>query len=66
MTIHVASVRPDEDAYFLRIAAEVAARATCARAHVGAVLTLDKQVLATGYNGAVRGQRRGGDTIVAK
>jgi len=30
-------------------------RATCDRQHVGAVIVVDKQVVATGYNGSVRG-----------
>jgi dCMP deaminase len=41
--------------YFTRIAVEVATRATCPRKHVGAVLVRDKSILATGYNGSVRG-----------
>ncbi len=43
------------DEYFARIAAEVATRATCPRKHVGAVLVRDRSILATGYNGSVRG-----------
>lgn len=37
------------------IARTVATRATCPRASVGAVLTRDKRILTTGYNGAPRG-----------
>jgi len=48
-------MRPDWDAYFFRIAEDVAARATCDRKHVGAVLVRDHTILATGYNGAPRG-----------
>lgn len=33
----------------------VATRATCPRRRVGAVLVRDQRILATGYNGAVRG-----------
>lgn len=47
--------RKSWDAYFMDIAAVVATRATCDRAHVGAVIVMDKRVLATGYNGSVRG-----------
>jgi len=43
------------DEYFMRIAQLVATRSTCLRRHVGAVAVLDKRILATGYNGAVRG-----------
>jgi dCMP deaminase len=43
------------DVYFMRIAAEVATRATCDRKHVGAVIVRDKNILATGYNGSIRG-----------
>lgn len=42
--------------YFLGIAFEVSKRATCDRLHVGCVLVdSDKSILATGYNGSVRG-----------
>lgn len=37
------------------IARQVATRATCDRKHVGAVIVRDKSILATGYNGSVRG-----------
>ena len=47
--------RPTWDEYFLKIAAEVAQRSTCLRRQVGAVLVLDKRILATGYNGVPRG-----------
>ncbi len=43
------------DEYFMRIAEEVASRATCDRKHVGAVIVRDKSILATGYNGSIRG-----------
>jgi len=48
--------RASWDDYFLRIATEVATRATCPRKHVGAVLVRDRAILASGYNGSVRGQ----------
>ena len=47
--------RPSWDDYFIRIASEVARRSTCLRRHVGALLVLDKRILATGYNGAPSG-----------
>ncbi len=43
------------DAYFMQIAAQVATRATCDRKRVGAVIVRDRTILATGYNGSVRG-----------
>lgn len=43
------------DSYFMAIAKQVATRATCDRKHVGAVIVRDKNVLATGYNGSLRG-----------
>lgn len=39
----------------MNIAKEVATRSTCDRKHVGAVVVRDKSILATGYNGSVRG-----------
>ena len=41
--------------YFMGIALSVSTRATCDRKHVGAVIARDKSILATGYNGSVRG-----------
>ncbi|MDP6296229.1 MAG: dCMP deaminase family protein [Candidatus Marinimicrobia bacterium] len=41
--------------YFMNIAGEVATRSTCDRKHVGAVIVRDKNILATGYNGSIRG-----------
>ncbi|MFH0890175.1 MAG: dCMP deaminase family protein [Candidatus Aenigmatarchaeota archaeon] len=47
--------RPDFDEYFMRIAVEVASRATCLRRHVGAVMVKDKRIISTGYNGSPSG-----------
>jgi dCMP deaminase len=47
--------RASWDEYFMAIAREVATRSTCDRKHVGAVIVRDKIILATGYNGSVRG-----------
>lgn len=47
--------RASWDAYFMRIAEDVATRATCDRRHVGAVIVRDRSILATGYNGSIRG-----------
>jgi dCMP deaminase len=47
--------RPSWDEYFMRIAHLVSTRSTCLRRKVGAVIVKNKQVLATGYNGAPTG-----------
>jgi len=51
----MARSRASWDEYFMNIAREVATRATCDRKHVGAVIVRDKSILATGYNGSIRG-----------
>jgi dCMP deaminase len=43
------------DRYFMNLAVQAAARSTCPRKSVGAVVVRDKAVLATGYNGSIRG-----------
>ena len=43
------------DEYFMRIAEVVATRSTCKRIEVGCVITKDRIILATGYNGAPKG-----------
>jgi dCMP deaminase len=47
---------PSWDEYFLGIAQAVSARAKCLRRRVGAVIVLDKRIIATGYNGAAPGR----------
>ncbi len=47
--------RPTWDEYFMNITKEVAKRSTCMRRNVGAIIVKDKQILATGYNGAPMG-----------
>ncbi len=49
-------MRPGWDSYFLDIAKQAATRATCDRKHVGCVLVRDKSILATGFNGSIRGR----------
>ena len=51
-------MRPDWDTYFLNIAKEVASRASCPRASVGAVIVRNHRILSTGYNGAPAGQEQ--------
>ena len=41
--------------YCMNIAKEVATRSTGHRKHIGAVIVRDKNILATGYNGSIRG-----------
>lgn len=48
-------MRPSWDNYFMDIAHLVKRRSTCLRRNVGAVLAKDKNILATGYNGAPSG-----------
>lgn len=43
------------DRYFMNLAVQAATRSTCPRKSVGAVIVRDKAVLATGYNGSIRG-----------
>jgi dCMP deaminase len=47
--------RPSWDEYFMGIARLTSKRSTCMRRKVGAVIVQDKQIIATGYNGAPRG-----------
>ena len=49
------SERVSWEQYFMNIAREVATRSTCDRKLVGAVITRGKTILATGYNGSIRG-----------
>ena len=48
--------RPDWDHYFMEIARVVSKRSTCLRRSVGAVIVKNRQIVATGYNGAPRGE----------
>ena len=49
-------IRPSWDTYFLNIAEAVAARSDCERSRVGAVVTNERRIRATGYNGAPAGR----------
>lgn len=48
-------MRPPWNDYFMSIAYLVATRATCDRKQVGALLTKDNRIVATGYNGSPAG-----------
>lgn len=47
--------RPDWDAYFIRIAKQVALRSNCIKRKVAAILVKDQRIISTGYNGTPRG-----------
>lgn len=47
--------RLDPDAYFMGIAQAVALRSNCVRRKVGAIITVDKRIVSTGYNGTPSG-----------
>ncbi|GAF80604.1 unnamed protein product, partial [marine sediment metagenome] len=47
--------RPTWDEYFMSIAHVAASRANCMKRHVGAVITVDRQIVSTGYNGTPKG-----------
>src|SRR5690606_35695242 len=51
----LAALRANWDEYFMGIARQVSTRSTCDRKHVGAVIVKDRMILATGYNGSMRG-----------
>lgn len=48
--------RPTADQGWMLVAEAVAQRGTCLRRKVGAVVVVDGQIVATGYNGAPRGE----------
>ncbi len=48
--------RLSKDEYYLGIAEAVLERSTCIRRKYGAVLVRDDEIVATGYNGAPRGE----------
>ena len=49
--------RPSWDEYFMAIARVVASRSNCIKRKVAAVITLDRRMISTGYNGTPRGVR---------
>ena len=48
--------RPDRDRWLMTIAHLVAARGTCPRAKVGALLVKERRIISTGYNGSAPGE----------
>lgn len=50
------SNRPSKDEYYINIAKAVLERSTCIRRKYGAVLVKNDEIIATGYNGAPRGE----------
>ena len=54
---HLPFSRPDWDDYFMDIARTVASRSNCVKRKVAAVVTRDKRIISTGYNGTPRGTR---------
>jgi dCMP deaminase len=49
--------RPSWDEYFMSIARVVSSRSNCVKRKVAAVVTADKRIISTGYNGTPRGTR---------
>ena len=49
--------RPGWDDYFMSIARVVASRSNCVKRKVAAVVTADRRIISTGYNGTPRGTR---------
>ncbi|HVN39486.1 MAG TPA: deaminase [Myxococcota bacterium] len=49
--------RPGWDEYFMSIARVVASRSNCVKRKVAAVITVDRRIISTGYNGTPRGVR---------
>jgi dCMP deaminase len=54
---NLAFSRPGWDDYFMGIARVVATRSNCVKRKVAAVVTRDKRIISTGYNGTPRGTR---------
>lgn len=49
--------RPGWDEYFVSIARVVSSRSNCVKRRVAAVITVDRRIISTGYNGTPRGVR---------
>jgi dCMP deaminase len=57
----LATARPGWDEYYVSIALAVAARSNCCRRRVGALIVVQKAIIATGYNGTPIGVRNCAD-----
>lgn len=57
----MAYTRPSKENYYLDIADAVLQRSTCLRRKYGAIIVLNDQIVATGYNGAPRGRKNCSD-----
>ena len=53
--------RMSKDAYYLGIAEAVLQRSTCLRRKYGAIIVKEDEIIATGYNGAPRGEENCSD-----
>ena len=51
------SERKNKENYYLDIAETVLIRSTCSRRKYGAIIVLNDEIIATGYNGAPRGRQ---------
>lgn len=49
--------RLNKDDYYMNIARAVSLRSTCIRAHAGAIIVKDDQIVSTGYSGSARGEK---------
>ena len=49
--------RKDKEDYYLDIAETILERSTCLRRKYGAIIVLNDEIIATGYNGAPRGRK---------
>ncbi len=47
--------RPSWDTYFMSIARVVSTRSNCVKRKVGSIITIDRRIVSTGYNGTPRG-----------
>lgn len=58
--------RITKDSYYLNIALAVSKRSTCLKRHYGCVIVKNDIIVATGYNGSVRGEENCCDRGVCK
>lgn len=56
--------RPTWDEYWMQVAQVISTRSTCLRRQIGCVITLDNQILSSGYNGSCRKLENCSDTQV--